>query len=343
MNRLLKPQIFNADPGDPFAYKHYKHWIKTFTSFANTVEQSLRLPAAEQNADAPYRVVDKLALLHCYLSPEIFDLVEESATYDEAKTMLDQTFLKQKNATYARHLLLTREQKPLQSPVSAACSSQSKTRQNKKRCYFCAGNMHHGGRKECPAKDCYCRGCGKKGHFYKACRSSSKSLTAGIHDEKDDQISSGNDTVAASLSPCLFSLTGVPNCLALSTIPVQINKKTIYALLDSGASHSHFSLNAVEWLKLKAPNGSITEVALAKQNATFKSLGKTSAELTVFEQKYNLQLGVTQNLRADLILDQDFIKRHRRVVFEVNEEGKDIIIKSSVCTVAVAKINPIRI
>ena len=333
--------------------------------------------------------------------------------------MLDQTFLKQKNATYAKHLLLTREQKPgesiaeysrelkslakdcdwravsaqelqseltrdafitgitssfikqrlleedaltlddaiskaeilekaqnqsrslfaklLQSPVSAACSSQSETRQNKKRCHFCAGNMHPGGRKECPAKDCHCWGFGKRGHFYKACRSSSKSLTAGIHDEKDDQISSGDDNVAASLSPCLLSLTGVPSCLALSTIPVQINKKIIYALLDSGASHSHISLNAVEWLKLKVPNGPITEVALAKQNATFKTLVKTSAELTVVEQKYNLQLGVTQNL------GQDFMKRHRRVVFEVKEEGKDIIINSSVCTVAAAKINPIRI
>ena len=119
--------------------------------------------------------------------------------------------------------------------------------------------MHPGFRKECPAKDCCCRGCGKKGHFYKACRSSSKSLTAGIHDEKDDQISSGDDTVAASLSPFLILLTGVPNCLALSTIPVQINKKTIYALLDSGASQNYISLNAVKWLKLKAPNGPITK------------------------------------------------------------------------------------
>ena len=186
--------------------------------------------------------------MHCYLSPEIFDLIEEYLTDDEAKTILYQTFLKQKNATYARHLLLTREQKPresiaeyscelkslakdcdwravsaqefqseltrdafitginssfikqrlleedaltlddailkaeileraqnqsgslfvkpLQSPVSAACSSQSTNRQNKNRCYFCAGNMHPGGRKECLAKDCYCRVCGKKGHFH---------------------------------------------------------------------------------------------------------------------------------------------------------------------------------
>ena len=47
--------------------------------------------------------------------------------------------------------------------------------------------------------------------------------------KKDDQVSTDDDTVAALLSPCLFSLTGVPNCLAFSIIPIQINKKTIYA------------------------------------------------------------------------------------------------------------------
>ena len=114
MDRLLKPQILNADPGDPFAYKHYKHWIKTFTSFADAVEQSLRLPAAEQNANAPDRVVDKLALLHCYLSPEIFDLIEESATYDEATTILDQTFFKQK-MQLTPDIFYLRENKNLES------------------------------------------------------------------------------------------------------------------------------------------------------------------------------------------------------------------------------------
>ena len=89
MDRLLKPQISNADPRDPIAYKHYKHWVKTFTSFADAVEQSPWLPAAEQNADAPDRIVGKLAALHCYLSSEIFDVIKESANYDEAKAILD--------------------------------------------------------------------------------------------------------------------------------------------------------------------------------------------------------------------------------------------------------------
>ena len=68
-------------------------------------------------------------------------------------------------------------------------------------------------------------------------------------------------------------------------------------------------------------------------------MSKTSAKLAVFEQKYNLQLGVIQNQCVDLILGQDLIKQHCRVVFEVNE--KNIVIDLSICTVPAAKINPI--
>ena len=109
MDRLLKPQMFNAD------HKHYEYGVKAFTSLADADEQTLELPAAERNADALGKVVNKLALLHCYLLKEMFDLIEESATYDQAKAILDQTFLKQKNATYPRHFLLTREQQPGES------------------------------------------------------------------------------------------------------------------------------------------------------------------------------------------------------------------------------------
>ena len=42
MDRLLKPQVLNVDPGDPLAFKAYKHWIKTFNAFAEVAQQSLR-------------------------------------------------------------------------------------------------------------------------------------------------------------------------------------------------------------------------------------------------------------------------------------------------------------
>ena len=109
MDRLLKPQVLSVDPGDPLAFKAYKHWIKTFNAFAEAAQESLR--TAGQSENAPSREVDKLALLTCYLSPEIYELIEGCETYESAKVVLDRNFLKRKSTTYARHLLLTREQK----------------------------------------------------------------------------------------------------------------------------------------------------------------------------------------------------------------------------------------
>ena len=74
MDRLLKPQVLNVDPGDPLAFKAHKYWIKTFNTFAEAAQQSLR--TAGQSENAPNREIDKLALLTCYLSPEIYELFE---------------------------------------------------------------------------------------------------------------------------------------------------------------------------------------------------------------------------------------------------------------------------
>ena len=423
MDRLLKPQILNVDPGDPLAFKAYKHWIKTFNAFAEAAQQSLQ--TADQGEDTPNRGVDKLALLICYLSPEIYELVEDCENYETAKVVLDQTFLKRKNATYARHLLLTREQKlnetikdyaralklvakdcewravsaqefqneltrdafitGLSSPmikqrlleedsvsleeaickaeileraqsqssgltlklptssISSAASSSFKA--TKRRCYFCGGNLHAKGRDGCPAKDAYCGGCGKKGHYLKACKSSKRPVAAKISEENHELLSTTSDdeTVAVLTSPCLLSLTGVPPCLESSSIQVKIKNKPVNALVDSGASHSHIDVKAAEWLQLPAPTGATTKVALAKHTATFKTLGKTVVELEAFGDKYLMKLGVCKNLCADLILGQDFMKMHRTVVFQLNKRGKDIVISRPVCGVAVANIPPMRL
>ena len=102
-------------------------------------------------------------------------------------------------------------------------------------------------------------------------------------------------------------------------------------------------MKAAEWLKLLAPTGTTTKVALVKQTATFKTLGKTTVELEAFGNKYLMKLGVCKNLCADLILGQDFMKIHRRVVFELNEKEKDVVISRPVCGVAAANISPMRL
>ena len=425
MDRLLKPQVLSVDPGDPLAFKAYKHWIKTFNAFAEAAQESLR--TAGQSENAPSREVDKLALLTCYLSPEIYELIEGCETYESAKVVLDRNFLKRKSTTYARHLLLTREQKlnetigdyaralkliakdcewravsaqefqteltrdafitGLSSPTikqrlleedsltleEAICKAEILERAqnqssglslklptssisfaasckrniaNKRRCYFCGGKLHAKGRDGCPAKDVYCGGCGKKGHFFKVCKSVKRPVSAKIAEKEDHNLlstTSDDETVAALTSPCLLSLTGVPTCLESSSIEVKIKNKPINALVDSVASHSHIDLKAAEWLKLPAPTGTTTKVALARQTATFKTLGKTTVELEAFDNKYLMKLGVCKNLCADLILGQDFMKMHRRVVFELNKKGKDVVISRPVCGVAAANIPPMRL
>ena len=111
------------------------------------------------------------------------------------------------------------------------------------------------------------------------------------------------------------------------------NFTAVHALVDSGASHSHIDLKAAEWLKLLAPTGTTSKVALAKQTATLKTLGKTIVELEAFDNKYLMKLDVCKNLCADLILGQDFMKMHQRVVFELNKKGKDVVISLPVCGV----------
>ena len=40
MDRLLKPQVLNVDPGNPLAFKAYKRWIKIFNAFAEAAQKS---------------------------------------------------------------------------------------------------------------------------------------------------------------------------------------------------------------------------------------------------------------------------------------------------------------
>ena len=179
--------------------------------------------------------------------------------------MLDRNFLKRKSTTYARHLLLTREEKlnetigdyaralnliakdgewravsaqefqteltrdafitGLSSPTikqrlleedslileEATCKAEILERAqnqssglsiklptssiafaasckgvkaNKRRCYFFGGKLHAKGRNGCPAKDAYCGVCGKKGHFFKVCKSVKRLVSAKIAEKK---------------------------------------------------------------------------------------------------------------------------------------------------------------
>ena len=74
-----------------------------------TPEKFNTLPAGENEE------INKLALLTHFLTHKTYSCIAEAAAYDEAKTALTRAYDKQKNAVFARHLLMTRTQRPGES------------------------------------------------------------------------------------------------------------------------------------------------------------------------------------------------------------------------------------
>jgi len=71
------------------------------------------------------------------------------------------------------------------------------------RCYFCGQEKHP--RKHCPAKDCICSACGKKGHYAKVCRSSAASAPGSAACESPTSSPAASWPSAASWAPQTYS------------------------------------------------------------------------------------------------------------------------------------------
>jgi len=60
----------------------------------------------------PQRDLDKLSILANYVSPSIFQHIEECTDYEAAVEILQALFVKPRNKIFARHVLATRCQQP---------------------------------------------------------------------------------------------------------------------------------------------------------------------------------------------------------------------------------------
>ena len=95
MSKVLKPKRLDADPNSPNAAKQWKHWKRTFDNYI-----------AECGDAAPNRFRSILN----FLSAEVFQYVEEYATYDAVIETLERLYVKTPNKIFARHELATRKQ-----------------------------------------------------------------------------------------------------------------------------------------------------------------------------------------------------------------------------------------
>ena len=98
MDRHLRPAVLTTDPSSPEALKTWRHWKRTFDFFLESLPDS----------PSP----NKLATLVIFVGPSVYELIAESADYDNAITILESVYDKPKNEVFARHLLSCCKQGP---------------------------------------------------------------------------------------------------------------------------------------------------------------------------------------------------------------------------------------
>ena len=106
MERLTKPERLSVDPNNPEGAKQWKHWVRTFENYIESVEQ------AKPEGDPP---VNKLRLLINSIDFKVYDYIEDCETYERAIEVLKSIYVKRPNTVFARHLLATAKQQSGQS------------------------------------------------------------------------------------------------------------------------------------------------------------------------------------------------------------------------------------
>ncbi len=188
-----------------------------------------------------------------------------------------------------------------------------------KNCYFCGNSIHN--RRNCPARNCVCVNCGKKGHYVKVCRSKAS-------------------TVASIFSPSLCAI--VASCLESlkqASVMISVGKKTLTALVDSGSSDSYISENMAKHLNLHI-HPSTQDVSMALSSLKSHVVGHCYVDITLNEHVYpSCRLGILKDL-CSKILGQDFQKEHKSVIIEYGGSKPELMIPKStpVCALSAASV-----
>jgi len=97
MEKVLKPQLLDAEPGLKTAADEFKHWLKTFEDYLDA------LSAADLEPDK-YKVLANL------VSSQVYRYFADVEDYDPAIGTLKELYVKPKNMIAAKHELLTCKQ-----------------------------------------------------------------------------------------------------------------------------------------------------------------------------------------------------------------------------------------
>ena len=199
MEKILRPERLDADPSSSEASKVWLHWKKTFQNFLATLDRS----------------VDKLGVLTNYLSPNVYQFIEDCVDYDSAtgqqhcKESIRDAFIAGLTSGLIRQRLLENKRLDLKTMFDQARSLESAARSSESfhvpSTSFNAAALpvemppdlsrdspsvaapairnqncfFCGNGKhpwfKCPARYAVCSNCQKKEHFRKVCRSGASS------------------------------------------------------------------------------------------------------------------------------------------------------------------------
>lgn len=192
------------------------------------------------------------------------------------------------------------------------------------RCHFCGYNKHS--RFSCPARESICKGCGKKGHFIKVCRSS-----AIPNKSKSTSLSA---TTSAITKDCVATIC---SGLSKAVVNIRVNNVNATALIDTGSSASFLNDQLAKKLKVKINPSHIGDVTMATTSLCSKALGECTVSLQILEHRYeNVTLSILPNLCAEIIIGHDLLSRHTRLEMKLGGEGTPL----AICNLAAAKVAP---
>ena len=108
MDKLLKPEKLTASPNAVNADKVYLHLHKTFENFVNVCASTPPVTAGDLRVPATDAV--KLQALLNNVSHELFAMISDADTYEDAIRVLKAAYVRPVNEVYVRHCLATRRQ-----------------------------------------------------------------------------------------------------------------------------------------------------------------------------------------------------------------------------------------
>ena len=177
------------------------------------------------------------------------------------------------------------------------------------KCYYCGGPVHP--RYQCPARNALCK-CGRRGHYTKVCRNPNTNSQGPKSNRQNQHSSAAAHATLATIKTSSSSKV---------YIPITVNGIHTEGLLDTGSTDNYIKEDFVASNKLsvhsrtpitvKLANGSDTHVV---RNACHVSLSINNSENNGKSYHYpSLELSVLNNLIADVVLGEQFMRQHESV------------------------------